>query len=148
MAENYTNNILILTSDGEYLTNDKNLLLAPGEIICYIDTTQCSDQEVEEMKSIIDSADWKTFCAACECETCRFTVSKLIDFINDMDDHYILLPDIFTLEELGEFIFDNYWDSINYEDIRGYIAFDRIGREFVLLGEAVQTSYGYMLTIW
>ena len=125
MAENYTNNTLILTFDGEYLTNDKDLFIAPDEIICYINTTGCRDQKIEEMKSIIASADWETFCAACECYNSHFTVSELIDFVNEMDEHFILLPHIHTLEDLGEFIFDNHWDSSKYA-----------------------TTYGYMIMLW
>lgn len=148
MAENYTNNTLILTFDGEYLTNDKNLFIAPDEIICYINTTGCRDQKIEEMKSIIASADWETFCAACECYNSHFTVSELIDFVNEMDEHFILLPHIHTLEDLGEFIFDNHWDSSKYAKIRYHINFESIGHDMVVAGEAAETTYGYMIMLW
>ena len=148
MAENYTNNTLILTFDGEYLTNDKDLFIAPDEIICYINTTGCRDQKIEEMKSIIASADWETFCAACECYNSHFTVSELIDFVNEMDEHFILLPHIHTLEDLGEFIFDNHWDSSKYAKIRCHINFESIGHDMVVAGEAAETTYGYMIMLW
>lgn len=148
MAENYTNNTLILTFDGEYLTNDKDLFIAPDEIICYINTTGCRDQKIEEMKSIIASADWETFCAACECYNSHFTVSELIDFVNEMDEHFILLPHIHTLEDLGEFIFDNHWDSSKYAKIRYHINFESIGHDMVVAGEAAETTYGYMIMLW
>lgn len=148
MAENYTNNTLILTFDGEYLTNDKDLFIAPDEIICYINTTGCRDQKIEEMKSIIASADWETFCAACECYNSHFTVSELIDFVNEMDEHFILLPHIHTLEDLGEFIFDNHWDSSKYAKIRYHINFESIGHDMVVTGEAAETTYGYMIMLW
>ena len=148
MAENYTNNTLILTFDGEYLTNDKDLFIAPDEIICYINTTGCRDQKIEEMKSIIASADWETFCAACECYNSHFTVSELIDFVNEMDEHFILLPHIHTLEDLGEFIFDKHWDSSKYAKIRYHINFESIGHDMVVAGEAAETTYGYMIMLW
>lgn len=148
MAENYTNNTLILTFDGEYLTNDKDLFIAPDEIICYINTTGCRDQKIEEMKSIIASADWETFCAACECYNSHFTVSELIEFVNEMDEHFILLPHIHTLEDLGEFIFDNHWDSSKYAKIRYHINFESIGHDMVVAGEAAETTYGYMIMLW
>lgn len=148
MAKNNTKNIYILTFDGEYITNDKDVVIAPDEIICYIDATGCSEEEIEEMKETIAAADWNTFCAACECYTSDFTVATVIEFIADMDEHFTLLPDVRTLAQLGEYIFDYYWDASKYEDIRYYIDFRAIGNDLVLGGEAAETSYGFMIIIW
>ena len=55
MAENNTKNIYILTFDGEYITNDKDVVIAPDEIICYIDATGYSEEKIEEMKGSMAS---------------------------------------------------------------------------------------------
>lgn len=148
MAENNTKTIIYLTLDGEHITNDKDVAINPDKIICYIDATGYSEEEIEEMKGSIASADWNTFCAACECYTSDFTVTEVIDFIADMDEHFTLLPDVRTLEQLGEYVFDNYWDASKYEDIRYYIDFDYLGHDIVVAGEAAETSYGFVLLMW
>ena len=145
MAENNTKNVYILTFDGEYITNDKDLVIAPDEIICYIDATGCSGEEIEEMKEAIAAVDWNTFCAACECYTSDFTVNEVIDFVASMDENFALLPDIRTLEQLGEYVFETCWDTSELDCIRRYIDFDQLGYDMVVAGDAAATSYGFML---
>ena len=148
MAKNNTKNIFILTFDGEYIANDKDIVIAPEEIICYIDATGYSEEEIEGMKKAIASADWNTFCAACKCYTSHFTVAEAIDFITSMDEHFTLLPDIRTLEQLGEYVFETCWNTSEYDCIRRYIDFDQLGYDMVVAGDAAETSYGYVLLMW
>ena len=148
MAENNTKKTYILTFDGEYIINDKDVVIAPDEIICYIDATGYSEEEIEEMKETIASADWNTFCAACECYTSDFTVTEVIDFITSMDNHFALLPDVRTLEQLGEHVFETCWDTSEYDCIRRYFDFERLGYDMVVAGDAAATSYGFVLLLW
>lgn len=148
MAENNTKKIYILTFDGEYITNDKDVVIAPDEIICYIDATGYSEEEIEEMKEAIAAVDWRTFCATCECNTSSFTVAEVTEFVNIMEDWYILLPHIHSLYDLGEFIFDNRYDFEEYADLRKYIDFKSVGHDMVESGEAAKTSYGLLIAIW
>ena len=76
------------------------------------------------------------------------TSSTVIEFIADMDEHFTLLPDVRTLAQLGEYIFNYYWEPSKYEDIRCYIDFRAIGNDLVWGGEAAETSYGFLIIIW
>lgn len=148
MAENSTNKILILTFDGEYITDDKDLIINPFEIVCTIDATGCSEERIEEMKKTIALADWITFCAACECETSHFTVAEAINFANSLGDHYTFLPNVRSKHELGRYVYEKFWDTNKYEGIRKYVDFAYLGYDLIIGGQAAETSYGYVLITW
>ena len=145
------NDINVLDSNGNLRDFDELSSLGEPDIVCLLMVHGYTLESLNAFCNIISQFnDIDLLAATLEAEYGNplrlfHTPAELTAFINDLRNHYKLLPNVRNHISLGEYVYDNVWGSENHLVGRPYINFESVGRDFEHTGNAIRTHYGYIV---